>query len=110
MSLSATDVDRHSVSQWPGYNDLPEGQWAALRVIDTGVGIDHKHLPHVFERFYRAKAQQNIRGTGLGLSISRDLVELHQGKIAVASELGAGSVFAVYLPLLESKQLSEIHS
>lgn len=110
VSLPITDADLDVISQWPGYNDLPNGQWVALRVIDTGVGIDQKHLSHVFERFYRAKAQQNIRGTGLGLSISRDLVELHQGKIAVASELGIGSAFAVYLPLLESKQLSEIGS
>jgi signal transduction histidine kinase len=87
---------------WPGSLNLsPDHRWAALRVIDTGIGIDQKHLPHLFERFYRVEAEQNIRGTGLGLSIARKLVELHEGQIAVTSALARGSVFAIYLPLFE---------
>jgi PAS domain S-box-containing protein len=86
---------------WPGSGDLSPGRWAALRVIDTGLGIGQGDLPHLFERFYRVKAQGNIRGTGLGLSIAKELVELHNGRIAVASTLGKGSVFAFYLPLWE---------
>jgi PAS domain S-box-containing protein len=86
---------------WPGGADLPDGAWAALRVTDTGMGISAGELPHIFERFYRVKTQVNIPGTGLGLSIARELVELHDGQIAVASTPEAGSSFAVYLPLLE---------
>jgi PAS domain S-box-containing protein len=86
---------------WPGSADLPPGRWAALRVVDTGLGVGQEDLPHLFERFYRVKAQGNIRGTGLGLSIVKELVELHNGRIAVASTLGKGSVFAFYLPLWE---------
>ncbi|MCB0190885.1 MAG: response regulator [Anaerolineae bacterium] len=107
LSLPPASSRLNIASQWPNCEDLPAGQWAALRVVDTGVGIDQKHLPHLFERFYRAKAQQNIRGTGLGLSISRDLVELHGGKITVASEIDKGSVFAIYFPLVENKRRVE---
>jgi signal transduction histidine kinase len=85
---------------WPGCNDLPPGRWAAVRVADTGIGISQVDLPHLFERFYRVKAQGNIRGTGLGLSITRELIELHSGHIVVSSTLDKGSVFAIYLPLL----------
>jgi PAS domain S-box-containing protein len=90
-----------SETAWPGSADLSPGRWAALRVADNGPGISRKDLPHLFERFYRVKTQGNIRGTGLGLSIARELIELHDGQIAVASTPGEGSTFAVYLPLLE---------
>ncbi len=76
-------------------------QWVALRVADTGIGIEAEHLPHVFERFYRVQEQGNIPGTGLGLSIAKDLVELHGGRITADSIPGQGSVFTIYLPLLE---------
>ncbi len=88
---------------WPGSADLG-GDWAAVRIADTGMGIGAQDLPHVFERFFRVETQGNVPGTGLGLSIARELVELHNGHIAAASTPGAGSVFAVYLPLVEEKQ------
>jgi PAS domain S-box-containing protein len=90
-----------SLTEWPGSAGLPPGNWAALRVVDTGIGIGQEHLPYLFERFYRVKTQGNIRGTGLGLSIVRELIELHGGHIAVASTPGEGSIFAIYLSLLE---------
>ncbi len=93
--------DAISETAWPGSADLPPGRWAALRVVDNSTGISREDLPHLFERFYRVKAQGNIRGAGLGLSIARELIELHSGHIAVASTWGEGSVFAIYLPLLE---------
>lgn len=92
---------------WPGVDELPEGQWAALRVEDTGIGIAREHLTHLFKRFYRVKSEQKIRGTGLGLSIARELVELHDGLIKVDSTLGRGSTFAVYLPLLTKNKAVE---
>jgi signal transduction histidine kinase len=70
-------------------------------VVDTGIGISHEDLPHVFERFYRVKTQGNIPGTGLGLAIAKELVESHGGHIAAASTLGEGSIFAVYVPWLQ---------
>jgi PAS domain S-box-containing protein len=91
-------------STWPGSADLPDGRWAALRVVDTGIGISQEDLPHLFERFYRVKAQGSIPGTGLGLPIARELVELHAGHIAVTSTPGQGSIFAIYLPLSEKEE------
>jgi signal transduction histidine kinase len=91
-------------SGWPGGAGLPDGRWAALRMIDTGIGISREDVPHLFERFYRVKAQGNIPGTGLGLPIARELVELHGGHIAVTSTPGQGSIFAVYLPLSENEE------
>ncbi|MBN1887031.1 MAG: response regulator [Thermoflexales bacterium] len=94
-------------AEWPDAADLPAGRWAALRVSDTGVGIGLEHLPHLFERFYRVQAQGVIPGAGLGLSIVKELVELHGGRIAVASTPGRGSVFAVYVPLANGAPLME---
>jgi PAS domain S-box-containing protein len=91
-------------SGWPGSASLPNSQWAALRVVDTGIGISREDVPHLFERFYRVKAQGNIPGTGLGLPIARELVELHAGHIAVTSTPGQGSIFAIYLPLSEKEE------
>jgi signal transduction histidine kinase len=86
---------------WPGSDGLPVGRWAALRVVDNGPGIGQEHLSNVFERFFRVESQGSILGTGLGLAIAQELVNLHEGHIAVYSVPGEGSTFAVYLPLLE---------
>ncbi|MEA2491373.1 MAG: hypothetical protein QOH21_3165 [Acidobacteriota bacterium] len=72
-----------------------------LRVRDTGVGIDPRFLPHVFERFRQADDGPSRRfgGLGLGLSIVRTLTELHGGSVEASSEgLGRGAEFVVRLP------------
>jgi PAS domain S-box-containing protein len=86
---------------WPSRSDLPAGRWAVVSVADSGSGIGEHELQHIFERFYRVKTEGNIPGTGLGLSIVRDLVALHSGQIAVASDPNVGSNFVVYLPAIE---------
>ncbi len=72
-----------------------------VRVIDNGLGIPEKHLPRIFERFYRVKDEQTryITGTGLGLSIVKGLLEAMGGFIEVQSTPGEGSVFTVLLPV-----------
>ena len=72
-----------------------------IAVVDTGIGIAEKDLPHVFERFWRADQSRDRHsgGTGIGLTISRRLVELQGGQIQVESELGIGSTFRFCLPL-----------
>jgi heavy metal sensor kinase len=78
-----------------------QDEWAHLSVRDTGEGISPEHLPHVFERFYRAdKARARATGgTGLGLAIVKHLTEAHGGWVTVDSAPGQGSCFAVWLPL-----------
>jgi heavy metal sensor kinase len=71
-----------------------------VTVADTGTGITPEHLPHIFERFYRADpARTSSQGrTGLGLAISKAIVEAHSGSIDVSSEPGVGTKFTVRLP------------
>ncbi|MER7690216.1 HAMP domain-containing sensor histidine kinase [Streptomyces sp. NPDC097610] len=77
-----------------------EEDQVVLEVADTGSGIAAEDLPSVFDRFWRAEKSRSRRtgGSGLGLSIVRQLVAAHGGGVAVASELGAGSVFTLRLP------------
>ena len=75
---------------------------ARLSVRDTGIGIAPEHLPHIFERFYRADpARRHTSGNsnGLGLSIVEWVVRAHGGVVSVESQLGQGSCFTVMLPL-----------
>ncbi|WP_051972041.1 MHYT domain-containing protein [Massilia sp. 9096] len=81
-----------------------ENDQAAIRVIDSGIGISADFLPYVFDRFRQQDASITRKhgGLGLGLSIVKQLVELHGGTIAVDSAgEGAGAVFTVRLPLAE---------
>ncbi|MGH2508683.1 MAG: HAMP domain-containing sensor histidine kinase, partial [Ktedonobacteraceae bacterium] len=71
-----------------------------LRVSDTGIGIEAKDLPHIFERFYRADLARSREGTGLGLAIAQTLVEQLHGSITATSTPGKGSSFRVSLPLV----------
>lgn len=75
------------------------GDNVTIEVADTGQGIDRRHLPHIFERFYRVDEARTTGGSGLGLAIARQIVEQHGGSISVDSEIGEGTVFAVVLPV-----------
>ncbi|HEX7603572.1 MAG TPA: DUF484 family protein [Polyangiaceae bacterium] len=68
-----------------------------ISVADTGPGIREEHLPHVFDRFWRATASDR-RGAGLGLSIANGLVRKHGGRLWVESTLGAGTTFFFTIP------------
>lgn len=82
--------------------DPVEGEWCAtIRVSDAGAGIGGEHVPHLFERFYRAENARSRAsgGTGLGLSIALAIVRGHRGWIDVDTAPGQGTVFTVWLPL-----------
>lgn len=74
-------------------NQLP---LVTISIQDTGAGIRPDDLPTLFKRFRQGKHKRS--GSGLGLYLSRRIVEAHQGRIEVESELGKGSLFTVYLP------------
>jgi two-component system phosphate regulon sensor histidine kinase PhoR len=71
-----------------------------ISVQDQGIGIAQKHLPRLFERFYRVdKARsRNMGGTGLGLAIVKHIARAHGGHVSVESKLGEGSCFSIHLP------------
>ncbi|MDS4076827.1 MAG: ATP-binding protein [Candidatus Accumulibacter sp.] len=81
------------ISETPG--------WACVEIIDQGHGIEAENLPHIFEPFFSRRAD-GLAGTGLGLTIVKNIVERHQGRIDVASAIGQGTTFSVWLPLAEA--------
>lgn len=71
-----------------------------VRVVDTGAGVAAEHLPHLFDRFYRADPARSdpAAGTGLGLAIVRSILEAHGGAAEIASEPGAGTTVTLHFP------------
>ena len=73
-----------------------------IKVIDKGIGIDEKDIPHIFDRFYRsdrARSKTGVGGYGLGLPIAKKIVESHGGNITVESAVNSGTTVVVSLPL-----------
>ncbi len=73
---------------------------AVIAVLDEGIGIDDKDLPHIFDRFYRAdmsRSKKDVSGYGLGLSIAKKIVEIHKGAIVVKSVKDKGTIFTITL-------------
>ncbi len=84
-----------------GVSAVRDGDFVSVAVRDTGEGIPPEHLPHVFDRFYRAdrsRARQT-GGYGLGLAIVKQLVLAHGGEITVESQPGKGSTFTFTTPI-----------
>ncbi len=80
---------------------VAEPRCARVSVADTGIGIPATELPKLFERFYRVAGAQgrSFEGSGIGLALVQELVRLHGAEIAVESEVGRGTTFAITLPL-----------
>jgi signal transduction histidine kinase len=105
-----TTIMDNSVKYTPGGGEVrvssrTEGRKIVIKISDTGVGIDKKDIPHIFDRFYRvdqSRSKTEIPGFGLGLSIAKRMAELHNGSIEVASIKGKGSVFTIRLPINKS--------
>lgn len=74
---------------------------ALVSIKDNGIGMPRDVQRHIFDTFYRAASGNihNVKGFGLGLSYVKEMVNAHQGSIAVQSQPGAGSIFSVVLPL-----------
>jgi signal transduction histidine kinase len=78
-----------------------EGDHLRMEVSDTGAGIPHDQIPHIFEKFYQADTQAPLalRGAGLGLAIAKSIVTAHNGSIEVESRVGVGTTFTIRLPV-----------
>jgi signal transduction histidine kinase len=79
-----------------------DGEWAILRVRDTGMGIAPEMLPYIFDLFSQGERglDRAQGGLGIGLSLVKSLMEMHGGQIEARSRLGQGSEFTIRLPLL----------
>ena len=98
MKETELQIDELPFHAIPG--DLMAGKYACITVSDTGTGIDQALIDKIFDPYFTTKEQG--KGTGLGLSVVYGIVKEHGGDIRVYSELGKGTAFHVYLPLLEN--------
>jgi signal transduction histidine kinase len=83
-----------------------------FRIRDQGIGIPLKDQDQLFEAFHRSSNVGTISGTGLGLAIVKKCVDIHNGQIAVESEVGTGTTFIITIPLIcqVTEQLAESNS
>ncbi|WP_049755262.1 sensor histidine kinase [Petrotoga mobilis] len=94
-SLKYTDEGKVTISS------VKIGNFAKISIEDTGRGIPKEDLHRIFDRFYRGdKARTSSeKSTGLGLAIVKEIVNAHDGRIEVESEVGKGTVFSLFLPI-----------
>jgi signal transduction histidine kinase len=76
---------------------------ARFTILDSGPGIPAEHLPHVFDRFWKAE-KRGKQGTGLGLFIAKGIIDAHGGRIWAESSLGQGASFVFTLPTVEGEE------
>lgn len=105
LDIAISKILENAINYTPDHGTITvsweiTNQTILIHIDDTGIGIADKDLPHIFKRFYRADKTRNIDtgGTGLGLSLAQRILEIHNGKIHVQSELGKGSRFTIELP------------
>lgn len=105
-AISHTDEKTGVVSISTAYSEGSR-DFAVIKIADNGMGISSENLTKIFDRFFRSEEHRARKygGYGLGLSIVKAIVDAHEGKIEVTSELGSGTVFSVYLKLKNVKKI-----
>ena len=101
FSLRKITVPKRSKAPLP---EMGRGVWLHIQVTDTGTGIPQEALPYIFDPFYTTK--ERGAGSGLGLSQVASIIRKHEGYIEVKTELGTGTTFNIYLPLLETVEIT----
>jgi two-component system, cell cycle sensor histidine kinase and response regulator CckA len=94
VSLNRVEFPQHLLP----HTDLAEGTFAQLVVADTGQGIPAEAMSRIFDPYFTTRKQMG--GKGLGLSVAYRIAKCHGGTVTVESEVGKGSVFTVYLPVI----------
>jgi PAS domain S-box-containing protein len=101
LEVAIRNVEIGSWDSESGYLDMTPGPYLLLSVSDTGQGMTPMVLERIFEPYYTTK--EKGEGTGLGLSVVHGIVKNYGGTITAYSELGKGSTFHVYLPVIQEK-------
>jgi signal transduction histidine kinase/ActR/RegA family two-component response regulator/HAMP domain-containing protein len=96
--ITITTQNSYVDRPFKGYDMVNEGEYAALTVTDTGVGISAEDMNHIFEPFY-TKKKMGRSGTGLGMAVVWGTVKDHKGYIDFDSTMGKGSRFTLYFPV-----------
>jgi signal transduction histidine kinase len=93
-----------------GISSYQEGEWAFIKIRDSGPGISLNDQKRIFERFFQVDESRTGgpgRGVGLGLAIARQIIQAHGGDIEVESQPGVGSTFMVKLPLTHDRKIQK---
>jgi CheY-like chemotaxis protein len=98
VELSEVELDTDFTSENP---PLVPGKHLRLMVSDTGAGIPSEIMDKIFDPYFTTK--EAGKGTGLGLSVVHGIVTKHKGAISITSELGKGSIFSVFFPVVEKE-------
>jgi len=93
-----SEAARPSISDLGRARRKPSAGWVAVEVHNTGSHIPPEHVNRIFERFYRVDRSRSDDGSGLGLAIVREIVQAHNGRVTVKSDVATGTTFTVYLP------------
>lgn len=102
ISMERIHGDRHFCQTHPEAREI---EYWILSVIDTGVGMDSKTVAKIFDPFYTTKPKE--KGTGLGLAMVYSIIQQHGGFIDVYTELGTGSKFNVFLPVIQREAIAK---
>ncbi len=102
LSVSLQDVELAKEDTEEGHSP---GQYLVLKIEDTGCGIEEKSIERIFDPYFTTK--QVSQGTGLGLSVVIGIVKKHNGFIKVSSQVGGGTVFKVFFPIIN--HLTDLH-
>ena len=103
VTLSFDVISRaDAAALFPLTDEDTDGQYAAIRVSDTGPGIPEEEMEKIFERFYQGASKSNTHGSGIGLYYARVLITLHHGYIKAINRPGGGAEFCFIVPVSAS--------